>query len=287
MSKPKILLQLDTDIHPSVFDSVVAVDAGVDQLFRHHGVKADQVRDLVYGLMFTRGPEDLHNSAIFIGGTDVAAGEVLMKKVSECFVGPFKVSVMLDSSGANTTAAAAVLAANKHVDLSQAKVLVLAATGSVGRRVVKLLARAGADVRAASRTIERAQDVCADIHIEIPTAKLSAHATVSPDGLSGALDGVEAIIACGAPGVPLLSAETRQKCKSLKVAIDLSAVPPLGLEGIEIGDKAKERDGALCYGALGVGGTKMKIHKAALRRLFDSNDAMLDAETIYALGQTL
>ena len=32
--KPKILVQLDTDPQPSVFDGVVAVDAGVDQLFR-------------------------------------------------------------------------------------------------------------------------------------------------------------------------------------------------------------------------------------------------------------
>ena len=276
MSKAKILLQLDTDPQPSVFDSVVAVDAGVDQLFRHHGVKPEQVRDLVYGLMFTRGPEEMRNSAVFIGGADVAAGEVLMKRVAECFVGPFKVSVMLDSSGANTTAAAAVLAASQHLDLSSAKVLVLAATGSVGRRVVKLLARAGSDVRAASRTIERAQEACADIHIEIPTAKLSAHATVSPDGLRSALEGVEAIISCGAPGVPLLSAESRRKCPALKVAIDLSAVPPLGLEGIEIHDKAAERDG-LAGHRIG----EDENHKA-LTRLFERR-RLLDAETVYGV----
>jgi methylenetetrahydrofolate/methylenetetrahydromethanopterin dehydrogenase (NADP+) len=76
-------------------------------------------------------------------------------------------------------------------------------------------------------------------------------------------------------------------CKSLRVAIDLNAVPPLGLEGIEVMDKAKDRDGLICYGALGVGGTKMKIHKAAIRRLFESNDQMLDAEQIYELGKTL
>jgi saccharopine dehydrogenase-like NADP-dependent oxidoreductase len=179
------------------------------------------------------------------------------------------------------------MAASQHVVVLLAKVILLASTGAVGVRVVRLLANAGAEVRAASRTIERAQDVCADIHIDIPSARLSAHATVSPDGLRAALDGVDAIIACGAPGVPLLSTEARTKCQSLKVAIDLSAVPPLGLEGIEIGDKGKQRDGALCYGAIGVGGTKMKIHKAALRRLFETNDALLDAETIYALGQTL
>ena len=50
MSKPKILVQLDSDQQCSVFDSVVAVDADVQQLFRHSKVEADQVQGLVHGL---------------------------------------------------------------------------------------------------------------------------------------------------------------------------------------------------------------------------------------------
>jgi len=38
------------------------------------------------------------------------------------------------------------------------------------------------------------------------------------------------------------------------------------------------------FGAIGVGGVKMKIHKAAIRQLFTTNDLVLDAESIYALG---
>jgi hypothetical protein len=73
----------------------------------------------------------------------------------------------------------------------------------------------------------------------------------------------------------------------LRVAIDLNAVPPLGIEGVEATDKGQERDGLLGYGALGVGATKMKIHKAAIARLFESNDQVLDAEEVYALALTL
>ena len=40
MSKPHILIQLDTDSQPSVFDGVVAVDSGVAHLFRHSGITA-------------------------------------------------------------------------------------------------------------------------------------------------------------------------------------------------------------------------------------------------------
>src|SRR5580704_6205759 len=110
-TKPKILVQLDTDPQPSVFDGVVAVDAGVDQLFRHGGVTPANVRDLVYGALFTRGPAELHRTAIFIGGSNVAAAEGVLDAVRATFFGPFKVSVLFDANGANTTAAAAVLAA--------------------------------------------------------------------------------------------------------------------------------------------------------------------------------
>jgi hypothetical protein len=43
----------------------------------------------------------------------------------------------------------------------------------------------------------------------------------------------------------------------------------------------------LCYGAIGVGQTKMKLHRAAVARLFESNDQVLDAEQVYALGEEL
>ncbi len=85
----------------------------------------------------------------------------------------------------------------------------------------------------------------------------------------------------------LLPEEVRKRAKSLKLMIDLNAVPPVGIAGIKPHDKAKERDGIVCYGAIGVGGTKMKLHKAAVRRLFDSNDAVLDAEEIFSLGDSI
>src|ERR1700678_3864170 len=109
--KPKILIQLDTDQQPSVFDAVVAVDAGVEHLFRHGGVTPENVRDLVYGALFTRGPADLSATAIFIGGSNVSPAEAVLNQVKKTFFGPCKVSVLFDANGANTTAAAAVLAA--------------------------------------------------------------------------------------------------------------------------------------------------------------------------------
>jgi hypothetical protein len=287
MSLAKILVCLDTDPQPSVFDAVVAVDAGVDQLLRHSEVTPAAVRDLVYGAMFTRGPADLKNTAVFIGGSDVEAGEKLLAKARECFFGPMLVSLMLDSNGANTTAAAAVLCARKHVSLAQTTVTVLGATGSVGRRVVRLLAREGANVRVASRQLARAQQVCETIGKLASTARLAAYETRDDDSLRAAVADAAVVIAAGAPGIELLSEATRRECNQLKVAIDLNAVPPTGIGGIQPQDKAAERDGQICYGAIGVGGLKMKLHKAAIRRLFDSNDLVLDAEEIFALGEDI
>lgn len=288
MSKPKILLQLDTDPQVSVFDSVVAIDAEVDHLLRHGGVTLDGAKHLVYGTIFTRGPEDLHRTAIFIGGSDVAAGEALLEETKRAFFGPFRVSVMIDSNGANTTAAAAVLAVARHVSLEEgATALVLGATGPVGQRVVRLLACQGSEVHVGSRSADRAAAVCEGVKSRIPGAKLSPHATSTADEVEAALAGCRVVIAAGAAGAQLLSADIRRRANELAVAVDLNAVPPVGIEGIEVTDRAKERDGVVCYGAVGVGGTKMKIHKAAIRRLFDANDQILDAEEIFELGREL
>ncbi len=287
MSKPKILLQLDSDAQASVFDGVVAVDAGVDQLFRHSSVQVSQVRDLAYGAIFTRGVDDLRYTAIFVGGPDVAAGEAILAQLQRVFFGPMRVSVMLDSNGANTTAAAAVLTAAKHCPLRDADAVVLAATGPVGARVVRLLALEGARVKAASRNRARALAVCQSVAAHCPGANLTPVETISPDATRAALDTAQIVIAAGAPGVELLSAATRASGKHLAVAIDLSAVPPLGLAGIEVTDKGTLRDGMSCYGAIGIGGAKMKIHKAAIRQLFETHDQILDAEEIYRIAQRL
>ena len=95
------------------------------------------------------------------------------------------------------------------------------------------------------------------------------------------------MIAAGAEGIELLPQGSWQASPSLEVAIDLNAVPPLGIAGIDVQDKATESHGKTCYGAIGVGGTKMKIHKAALARLYDSNDQVLDAEAIFGIGKEL
>jgi hypothetical protein len=285
--KKKILVQLDSDPAPSVFDRVVAVDAGADFVFAYGGVKPASVRDLVHGAIFTRGPEDLKSTAVFVGGSDIALGEEILREVEKTFFGPLRVSVLLDGAGSNTTAAAAVVAASRHAKLEGSRAVVLGSSGPVGRRVARLLALSGGRTVVASRSLDRAQAVAREVKERSKDASVEAAATGSPPELAAALEGAEIVIAAGGPGARLLSRDARVAAKSLRVAIDLNAVPPEGIEGVKVTDAAKERDGVIAYGAIGVGGFKMKIHKAALRRLFESNDQVLDLERIFELARTL
>lgn len=287
MAKKSILLQLDPDPQASVFDAVVAVDAGVDQLLQYRAVEPGQVQALVHGAIFTRGGPDLARTAIFIGGANVAAGERLLAEVKKSFFGPMRVSVLLDANGANTTAAAAVIAAARHLALSETTALVLAGTGPVGLRVARLLAGQGAQVRLASRSLARSQEACAGISQRLPQARLEPWQTAAASELERALTGAQLVIACGAAGIELLPQPNRAAAPDLKVVIDLNAVPPLGVAGVEVMDRAAVRDGQIAYGAIGVGGTKMKIHRAAIQALFTANNLALDAEEVFAIGQQL
>jgi hypothetical protein len=287
VDKRKILIQIDSDIHPSVFDRIVAIDAGADEIFSYGGVRSEHVRDLVHGAIFTR--KELKNTALFIGGSDVVAGEILLSEALKHMIPQFglRVSVLLDANGANTTAAAAVRAAARHLDLKSTKALVLGGTGPVGQRVALLLARQGAAVRVSSRQQIRAAAVCENLRGRIPNAEVEAAAIANAADLQSALADRTLVIAAGAAGVVLLPAAARMACRWLRAAIDLNAVPPLGIEGTQVTDKGVEREGVVCFGAIGVGDVKMKIHKAAVAKLFESNDQVLDAEQVYAIAETL
>ena len=282
----KLLLQLDASPHPSVFDRVVGYDGGADEVLSYGGVTEAAVRDLVHGAMFTRGPKDLHHTAIFIGGTDMAAGERLFDAVRATFFGPLRVSVMLDANGSNTTAAAAVAKLQQAAGpVSGRRAVVIAATGPVGARAAGLLAKAGADVVITSRKppapalIEKIQKRFGGTVRGIAMAESSQAAA--------ALEGAELLLNAGPAGVCLVPKSAWAGRAGLRAAADVNAVPPLGIEGIEVMDNGADRDGVKVFGALGVGGLKMKIHKACIARLFEKNDLVLDAETIADVANDL
>ena len=275
----KLLLQLDSSPAPSVFDRVVAYDGGADEVMSYGGVTPDAVRDFVHGCIFTRGPKDLHHTAIFIGGSDMAEGERLLAAAQKAFFGPMRVSVMLDANGSNTTAVAAVAKLQKAVGtLAGERAVVTAGTGPVGLRAAGLLAKAGAEVTLTSR---RQPDAALLEGLRQRFGGSIRGAAMSgPAAAAGVLEGATLLLNCGPAGVTLVPRAAWAAREGLKAAADLNAVPPPGIEGIEAGDNGVERDGVTVFGALGVGGLKMKIHRACIARLFERSDLVLDAETI-------
>jgi hypothetical protein len=282
----KLLVQLDTSPHPSVFDRVVAYDGGADEVMSYGGVTPDAVRDLVHGAIFTRGPKDLHNTAIFIGGSDMAAGEQLLEAVRKAFFGPFSVSVMLDSNGSNTTAVAAVAKLLQAAGgAAGQKAVLTAATGPVGLRAAGLLAKAGADVTITSR---RSLDAAVVEALRTRFGGIIRSIVLTDSSTAGGvLADAHMLLNAGPAGVQMVPHGAWAGRSGLRAIADLNAVPPLGVEGVEVTDNGVERDGATVFGALGVGHLKMKIHKACIARLFESNDLVLDAESIADVAQEL
>jgi methylenetetrahydrofolate/methylenetetrahydromethanopterin dehydrogenase (NADP+) len=282
----KLLFLFDTDPYASVFDTVVGYDGGADRVTGYANVTTDNVGVLVDGTIFTRGGKDKQNTAIFVGGSDMAKGEALLKAVQKKFFGPFRVSVMLDPNGSNTTAAAGVAVLAKATKLKGKKAVVLAGTGPVGMRAAALLAQEGAEVSLTSRSKERAEKAAQAIEarfgVKVKPVQGADEAARAKD-----LEGAQIVFAAGAIGVELVKTSHWEGNRTIEAVADVNAQPPLGLEGIEATDKGKERDGKICFGALGIGGLKLKLHRACIGQLFENSERVLDAEHIYALAKKM
>jgi methylenetetrahydrofolate/methylenetetrahydromethanopterin dehydrogenase (NADP+) len=283
----KLLLQLDSSRLASVFDRIVAYDAGADEVMGYGGIAAADVRDLVYGCMFTRGPKDLKYTAVFIGGVDIAVGEQLLTAAKQTMFKPFTVSLMLDSNGSNTTAVAAVAKLLAVVrDVRGQRVVVAAGTGPVGQRAAGLFAKAGADVVITSRN-QDAGDRARDLVRQRFGGQVRSVRMTGPTDAARALEGAALVLNAGPAGIMLVPKQAWANRPGLRVVADVNAVPPLGVEGVELMDDGVTKDGVVCFGALAIGNLKMKVHKACIARLFERNDLVLDAETIADVAREL
>jgi len=282
----KLLFLFDTDETPSVFDTVVGYDGGADHVTGYAGVTPDNVGALVDGTIYTRGGKDKQNTAIFVGGGNMAKGEELYEKVKKSFFGPFRVSVMLDSNGSNTTAAAGVALLAKGRSLKGKKALVLAGTGPVGMRAAGFLGMEGADVTITSRTKDRAEAAAKVIEKRFGI-KVAGAAGATDEERAEAAKNANVIFAAGAIGIQLLPESAWKDNPNVELLADVNAQPPLGVEGIKATDKGAEYGDKVAFGALGIGGLKLKLHRACIAKMFESAEAAFDAEEIYALAKEM
>ncbi|MEY3760844.1 MAG: hypothetical protein RIR39_2335 [Pseudomonadota bacterium] len=282
----KLLFQFDTDTHPSVFDTVVGYDGGADHVIGHGGLMPENVTALVEGAIFTRAPKDKKNTAIFVGGSDMLAGQKLFAAVQNCFFSGFQVSVMLDSNGSNTTAAAAVAKLASSGVLTGKKAVVLAGTGPVGQRAAAMLAKEGAIVSLTARKMERAVAACNNMKLRFGVDITPVEA-FDNEARANAIENAAIVLATGAAGVELLSTEQWQNNSTLEMIADANATPPLGIGGTDMMDKGTLRHGKIIWGAIGFGSLKLALHRACIAQLFEDNKQVLDAENIFALAKAM
>ena len=286
----KLLLQFDTDTYPSVFDTVVAYDGGADHVLSYGGLRAgntpNPLPSLVQGAIFTRAPKDKKNTAIFIGGSKLREGQALFEAVRQQFFANFQVSLMFDSNGCNTTAAAIVTKMAANRSLAGKKAVILAGTGPVGQRAAVMLALEGAQVSITTRSLVDAKGITDAIQKRFNVCVIPIEAIDVSDRAEAIAD-ANIVLATGSAGIELLKEEHWRDNPNIELIADANTTPPLGIGGTDMMDKGLERHGKIIWGAIGFGAFKLALHRACIAKLFEDNKLVLDAEEIFAFAKEM
>lgn len=262
----------------SPFDVNMAVDAGFDVVVPYSRVEAGEVTALVQDAMFSRAPEDGRHTAILIGGRDPVLALDMLEAARAAMLPPhFEISLMADPSGAFTTAAGMIAVTEKHLramgrELAGTEIAIFGATGPVGGAAAIIAARAGAEVVLVGHDgLERVAARSTSFKERFGVSLRAADGRDDP-GKARVLQTAEVALAAGKAGVQVLSKDQLAAAPGLLVALDVNAVPPAGLEGVDPFDDGKPlRDGkALGVGALAVGNVKFRTEHELLAAMTDA-----------------
>jgi methylene-tetrahydromethanopterin dehydrogenase len=263
----------------SPFDVNMAADAGFDLVVPYTDVDLKEVAGLVQDAMFSRAPEDGRHTAVLIGGREPLLALDMLDAAKGAMIPPqFEVSVMADPSGAFTTAAAMLAVAERYLrakglGLAGRRVVVFGATGPVGKIAGLIAARAGARVTLVGYDGLQRVTAAAEAFGERFGVALTPADGSDEAKKQAVLADAEVILAAGRAGVQILSAAQLAGAAALKVALDVNAVPPAGLEGVGAFDDGKPIPGtdAVGGGALAVGNVKFRTEHELLAGMTDAS----------------
>lgn len=283
MEKRSILHMLDPMPNNSPFDINMAMDAGFDVLMPYSNVKLDSINRLTQDVVFSRSPAGVKRTGIFIGGRDLGLAMDMLDASQQAMVPPFEVSVFADPSGAFTTAAALVACVEQELkvrhdkELKDCKALVFGGTGPVGIATGIIASLAGADAALVDHLfIDAASDVAKAYNRRFGCTLQGACASSDADKVKLVAD-VDIIFCAAKAGVLVLSSAVLKEARQLKVAGDVNAVPPLGIEGIKRNDSgapllhAINAQGAVGVGALAVGNVKYQLQNELLKLMLKTD----------------
>jgi methylene-tetrahydromethanopterin dehydrogenase len=293
----KHILHMVTPLkHMSPFDINMALDAGFDAVVTYNNVAPDEVPGLVQDAIFSRPPKIGVRTGMFFGGKNATLALDMLAKAKTALVPPFGISFFADPNGSFTTAAAMVACVEKTLmdkkgrGLKGRKIAVFGATGVVGFSAAVIAAREGADVTLVGYDgITRVNDAAREIKTRFDVDVRSADG--SDDTKKAAILGDTEVAMCaGRAGVTILSRPQIAAASHLLIAADVNAVPPAGVEGLEMTANGIELapQGALGIGPLAIGNIKYKTEFGLFQKMITAaKPVQFDFRDAFALAREL
>lgn len=295
---PYLLFYLDTDKIASPFDICMAYDAGYNAVIPYDSVTPEDAKRIVQDTVFSRGPKAVKHTCFFIGGKKAEESEKVLDAVKATMFSPFKANIIIDPGGAYTTAAAMVakveeaLLSHKLGDLREKSCAVLG-TGAVGRTAAVLLAKLGCDVSIASLNPNRtngkeyARKIAEQLGDQHKINVLGVFAPTPAEKID-ILKNSDIVFCAATRGARIIKRELLRELKLLKVFVDINAIHPLGIEGIQLKDDMREiMPGIFGIGALAVGQLKHELEKEILRQARDNGDEVYNYNQAIQLARKL
>jgi methylene-tetrahydromethanopterin dehydrogenase len=296
MAEKHILHMVTPLKHMSPFDANMALDAGFDAVLTHTNVTLDEVTGLVQDAIFSRPPKMGVKTGMFFGGKNATLALDMLAAAKKALVPPFAISFFADPAGSFTTAAAMVACVDKVLrdkrerNLEGLKVAVFGATGVVGFSAAVIAALNKAAVKLVGydgikRVSEAAREIKTRFDVEVAAADGSDDAKKA-DILSGA----EAVLCAGRAGVRILSAAQLAAAGNVLVVADVNAVPPTGVEGLDMAANGAELTphGTLGIGPLAIGNVKYKTEFGLFGKMIAADKAVrLDFRDAFQLAREL
>ncbi len=291
-----ILHMLSPQKHMSPFDVNMGADAGYKVIVPYINVTLEEVTPLIQDAIFSRPPEYGKRTGVFIGGKDAILALDMLEAARKGLVPPFELSVFADPAGSFTTAAAMVACVERVLktkfgrDWKGLKVAVFGATGVVGFASSIIVALEGAPVQlVAPRGVVRVIKSAA-VSKERFGVDLEAVSGETPEQKREIIANADVIFAAAAAGVQVISKEDKEIAKKLMVVADVNAVPPAGVEGMELFMDGAPLPGcdALGVGPLAIGDIKYKTESGLFKQMLESKEALsLDFRHAFALARQL
>ena len=297
-NSPYLLFYLDTDVKASPFDICMAYDVGYNAVIPYENVTPEDANLIVQDALLSRGPKGVKHTAFLIGGKNAERAEDVFKSVKDAMFPPFKTSIVVDPAGAYTTAAAMVAKAESALLVSKLgdlkdKTCAILGTGAVGQIAAVLLAKMGCNVMIVSLNPKR---VDGKEHAENISRLLAKDHGVQVQGIFAptpaskieVLKKADVVMCAGVKGIRLVDKEMLDEVKHIKVLLDINAVPPFGVEGIELNDDMREMmPGIFTIGALTVGSLKHKVEKEILKEARSNGKEVYNYNIALPMARTL